>query len=99
MALLTHEEVAIEILRMRGEAAETIIRRDSSMQSPALLDAILRYARRSFFNGVGKVCLKEFMKEYKTSIDEIRSVLAELSIKHRFWPPTEKPSTLLIYSP
>ena len=97
VALLTHEDVALEILRMKGRVAESIIRRDSSMRSPALLDAILRCARRSFFNGVGKVCLKEFMEEYKTSIDEIRSVLVESGIKHRFWPPTEKPSILLVY--
>jgi len=67
------------------------------MQRDELIDAILRYARRSFFNGVGKIYLKEFMKEYKTSIDEIRSVLTESRIEHRFYPPIEKPSTLLIY--
>jgi len=67
------------------------------LERDRLVEALLNHASRSYFCGVGKILLKEFMREYRVSLEEIRKVLMEAGIQHRFYPPIEKPSTLLIY--
>jgi len=67
------------------------------MDKETLKTAIINQAKRSYFNGVGRIQLDEFTKAFNTTLEEIKEALMDMNLKHRFYPPIEKPTLLLIY--
>ncbi len=67
------------------------------MDKETLKTTIINHAKRNYFNGRGRIDLKEFMETFNITLKDIKEALEDMNMKHRFYPPTEEPTLLLIY--